>query len=220
VRFWWIAAVILFLVSVGFAVEGYLSWRTEADLIEHGTLVQATVTEAGGGLARRVIAEDAAWDVKFQFNGQTHLDEGYPPYTEIRQHNGDVIPIHIDPNDPDHWTNRPTPPPLSQKLVGLPFVLGMLVICLLFALVRMARLKKVCTQGKVGWATILSLGQSSLAPRSYTARCTWADDTSPTVYSVFVPRRIAPQPGDKIQIAASPKSTLAITISDAIEHAQ
>ena len=146
------------------------------------------------------------------------VETGYPPYTDERHYNGDVVPIHVDPNQPDKWTNRPTPPPLGQKLIGLPFILGMVVICLVFYLVRAMRLRGICTNGIIGKARILSLGQSALAPRSYAVRCTWADESSRNIYSVFVPRGSMPVVGDIIQIAASPKSLLAITISDTIEH--
>ncbi|HWB54193.1 MAG TPA: hypothetical protein VG722_08370, partial [Tepidisphaeraceae bacterium] len=72
--------------------------------------------------------------------------------------------------------------------------------------------------GNTGWARIISLGQSSIAPRSYTARCAWADEHSRTIYSVFIPRRVRPQAGDRVEIAASQKSSLAILVSDRIER--
>jgi hypothetical protein len=218
VRFWGVATVVLLLIAIGYTVGAFHDWQIEADLINHGTLVQATINEAGGGIARRVIAEDAAWDVKFPLNGQTQVETGYPPYTDERRYNGDVIPIHVDPNNPEHWTNRPTPPPLGQRLIGLPFILGMAVICFLFAIIRAMRLRGICAAGIIGEARILSLGQSALAPRSYAVRCVWADERSRSIYSVFVSRRVRPAVDDIIHIAASQKSLLAMTVSDAIQR--
>lgn len=213
VRFWWIAAVALLAISIGYAIEGFLEWRTEADLIQHGTLVQATISEAGGAPPHRPITENAAWDVKFQLNGQTQVETGYPPDESAHHFNGDVVPIRVDPNDPEKWTNRTTPPPLSHNWVGLPFILAMGALCVIFALVRMARLRKAVREGRIGSAKILSLGQSALAPRSYLARCTWADESSSAVYTVFIPRSKSPTVGSEIQIAAAENSGLAMNVT-------
>ena len=51
VRFRGLAAAVLILIAIGYTVDAFRDWRTEADLIEHGTLVQATINEAGGGIA-------------------------------------------------------------------------------------------------------------------------------------------------------------------------
>jgi hypothetical protein len=219
VRFWWIAAAVLLAIGIGYGIESFLDWRIEADLIEHGTLVQATVADHNGGPPRRVIDQNSAWDISFDLNGQKEVETDYPADTSVRRYNGDVIPIHVDPNNPEHWTNRATPPPLSQKLIGLPFILGMMALCVLFGIIRAMRLRKLSSEGTVGLARIISLGQSALAPRSYLARCAWADESSPTVYSVFVPRRVAPVVGDKIEIAASKTSALAILTGEIIHRA-
>jgi hypothetical protein len=180
--------------------------------------VHATISESGGAIPHRVIPEDAAWDLKFELDGKTYSITGFPSASNERHYNGDVIPIRVDPNDPNHWTNRLTPPPLVRELIGLLFILPAVVICLLFGLFRGLHLRQISWTGTTGLAQILSLGQSAVAPRSYAVRCAWADERSRRIYTVFVPRGIAPKTGDRIEIVASPKSTLALLISDRIQR--
>lgn len=220
VRFWWLAVAVLIALGIGYSVDGFLDWKKEADLIHNGTLVQATIREAGGGLTHGLIPEDAAWDVKFTLNGLDKEVTGFPSVNDGRHSDGDVVPIYVDPADPAHWTNRRTAPPLVHELTGLLFIIPAILICFLLGVIRALRLGKIAQGSNTGDAQILSLGHSALAPRSYTARCAWTDERNRTIYSVFIPRHLQPQTGDTIQIAAAAKSSLAIVISEKIQRAE
>lgn len=214
VRFWFIAALFLLIVGLAFTVSGLLEWHREVALVRDGTLVQATIIESGGGINHHLIAEDSPWDVKFELNGKQYAETGFPPATDKPHYNNEVIPLRVDAADPSHWTNRTQPPSIDRELVGIMLVLPLVLICVLAALVRAMRLRSACISGPVHLTSILKIGQSALAPGSYAVRCTPADGSSRAIYTVFLPRRLSPQPGDELTVVTpSPRSTLAFPLS-------
>src|ERR1700690_3781944 len=61
VRFWWLFALFLFATAAFYAVSAVLNLSTDQQLIEHGTLVQATV----GGTAARHLPAETSVDLTF-----------------------------------------------------------------------------------------------------------------------------------------------------------
>ena len=215
VRFWWLAAAILTIGAVAYAISGLLDWRREVNLVEHGTVVQATINESGGAISHRPIAEDAAWDVKFTFNGTGYSLTGFPDVRSESHYNGDVIPIRIDPDDPTHWTNRQDPPSPASALFGIFIFLPVIIICLLLSYIRASGLRRAYVAGPAQWASAIKIGHSSLAPRSYLVSCVPADGQSRRIYHVYVPRNLLVQTGDLIPLVTkSSGSSLAFLMSE------
>ena len=198
VRFWWLSGAGLVVVGVWILLANYLEWHRGERLIRAGTVVQATVAEAAGvSFAGKQMPPDSRVRLQFNFNGQPREVSGY---LEGRKQSdfiliGSTVPIRIDPNHPDVWTARTEPTPLPLELIGGSIALpaGLLLLVVSFALAR-SRLA-TWTEGAPVAALVVSSRHTALAPRSWAAQCTPADEADKRVFGVYLPPTADVSPG-------------------------
>ena len=198
VRFWWLSSVAFVVVGVWMLVANYLEWHRSERLIRGGTVVQATVAEAAGvTFAGKQMQPDSRVRLQFNFNGQPHEVSGYLEGRKLSDFIliGSTVPIRIDPNHPDVWTARTEPTSLPLELIGgliaLPAGLVLLLVSVMLARSRLATWK----DGIAIAALVVSSRHTALAPRSWAAQCTPANEGDKRVFNVYLPPNADASPG-------------------------
>jgi len=189
VRFWWLAALVLLAIALGFALDQGREWANWRRLLRHGQQVAAEVVEVGGVTRNVMMAPNTPVKLAFELQGRPHTVEGtLEGRTEfIRTH--DRVPIHVDPADPSRWTALMELPPLGRQLLAAWITAPLGLALLAVAAVGRGRLLRLFREGQAEFALILHSQHSALAPRSRLVRCTLRDEGDKRIFSVFVPQR-------------------------------
>ena len=205
VRFAWGIGVVLAIIGLGFAAEALIAYRADLYVIQHGTPVNAVVKEANDYTkSTNSQAPDALVVLGFDWHGEMHLTpSGRLPNRRERITPGDIIPLHVNPDNPDDWTWLSTPAPLMPRMV--PAVVSILaaLLALLASAVLRYRVLQLFRHGTLGQAIVLDVRIGPLAPEARFVRVTPDDDSDRTAYGIYVPARLLPlQAGDAIPIIA------------------
>lgn len=209
-RFWWVAGLVLGLITIGFAVDQGWEWAGWRSLILHGQKVTAEAVEVGGVTRNVMMAPNSPVKLAFELNGTPHTVSGVlEGRTEfIRTH--ERIPIYVDPADPSRWTALMEVPPLGRQLLAVWIALPMTLALLFMALMLRNGLLRLWRDGQAESALVLQSQHSAIAPLSRLVRCTPVDEHDTRVFSVFVPQRHGvPQRGQPIWIIRTGSRALA-----------
>ena len=120
VRAWWLTALLLGIIGLKYVVVGAHTRTHEIWLIENGKRIDATVEWAGNEhLKHRKEAPDSVVRLQFQWDGKPY--EPAPKALEGRKNfitTASILPIHVNPNDPEDWTWLDAPLPLLSRVIG------------------------------------------------------------------------------------------------------
>jgi hypothetical protein len=207
VRFWWLLTAAMFVIGAYVCTREFVLWRREARLVREGRLVQAEIMRAGGLSSRwQLLPPDTVVTIQYELDGKQYTQDGYlkgrKDYFKIRT----MVPVRVDPSDPNLWTARTEPPVLSQQLTGAAIVLPALVVLAVVSVLRRAMTMRTWRRGQATVALTVESRQTALAPRSRLVRCTPADRGDNRVVSVYVPQRAARdlRPGDLLWLIFPP----------------
>ena len=197
-RFWWLASLALFFISVWFVVDQMRTFFQERRLINSGMPVTAKILSiAGQARTTTRFPPDTPCDLQFTWHGQTInvsdvilSDTSTISYVQP----GQVIPLHVDPGDPTIWTDRTQPEPLGRRLVAgaivVPAALAMLATALLLRLRVLRTWRHAAAQASV----VVGSHSSALAPWSHAVDCATIHGRDARVVTVYLPGRL-PRPG-------------------------
>jgi hypothetical protein len=110
---------------------------------------------------------------------------------------GELVPIRVNPDDPNDWTARRVNAPLLPHLAGglVPIVLALPVFLVSF--MKRRGLLRTWRDGSVAEATVVSHSQTAIAPRSRVVRCA-LQGADRQIQSVYVPATKLP-PGSEVE---------------------
>jgi len=200
IRFWWVAAAALVLLSIYLLADKFLLWRRDSNLINSGVAVKATVLEANEvAIKGHTEQADKPVRLKYDYRGQAY--EVGPEPLEGRNEGvvvGGDIPIRIDPSDPSIWTAREHPSPLLGELVGglIALPLGLLLL-LVSAWLRRGMLR-TWRDAPAAAGLVATADHTAIAPRSWSVQCTLAEGSDKRLFSVFAPAGADVVPGATI----------------------
>src|SRR5207237_7920866 len=107
------------------------SWNQEARLIRNGSRIEAEVMhwEIGGIAPKgKVVSAETPVDLEYRFNGQTYRVHGQLAGRKEQIVTRTMVPILIDPANPDHWTARMQPGSLAQELLSAMLLAPIVVV--------------------------------------------------------------------------------------------
>lgn len=207
VRFWLLLTAALFVICASVAFREVSGWRREVWLIRHGRLVEAEVTSAGGlGSRWQRLPPDSVVTIQYDVDGKKYTQGGYlhgrKDYIQVRG----MVPIRVDPADPDVWTARTEPTVLAQQLTGAAVVVPVLGVLVVVTLLRRAKALRTWRDGRPVPALVVESRQTAVAPKSRFVRCTPADRSDNRIVGVYVPQWAARElrPGDALWLVFPP----------------
>jgi hypothetical protein len=190
VRFWWLAALLIFISAVVIGGNRLAEWLSEKNLIENGTLVAATAFDTSGGakLKDRPLPWDTPLEVDFEWNGKPIEVRGPLSNTGTRYVSGAPIELRVDPDNPEVFTNRTEPDPLGGKLIGAVILLIAAVASILVALVLRQTWLRLWKWGILREAKVREHGHVAVAPRSVNVRCQMRIGKREVLAMVYIPQ--------------------------------
>lgn len=202
VRGWWLVVAGLLAAALYVVGTAYWSWRTENQLIDHGTPVTALIV-GGSGMraAGSVHAPEASVGLKYEVNGVDYLNYGYLGGRKDPIVVGTNVDIRVDPADPNVWTARTEPAPLLKQFVAVWTLLPLTLLAFLGGGWAWWRTLSLYRKGRRDIALVVDVRHASLAPASRLVRCTIPDATeAERVVTIYVPRGVRPRPGDELHV--------------------
>jgi hypothetical protein len=200
VRLWWLFALGVLLVSE------LSTWWSERRLLTSGVQVKAVITSAQDKLNHITVPDknmpsDSVCTLEFTLDGKPHTVRGV--LAEHRERGSSIttgpkhpVALRVDPADPQRWTDRTVMPALAARqfigaLIGAPVA----ALLALLAVLKRRATTAVWRSGPAGPALVLGVGQTPVAPRSRSVRCTAADSNDKRVFTVYLPAGAAPVEG-------------------------
>jgi hypothetical protein len=187
-------------IAVWFFVQQLRVYLNEQRLIRSGVQVMAVIEGAGGdNRSGHEAPPDSACGLTFTLNGQTvHVDAPNGLVTKDNQyiHNGEKIPLRVDPRDATIWTEREQPEPMSRRMIAGAVILPVLLATLLAALFLRRRILRIWRDGDAQAYVVVDVKHTALAPLSFAVRCALHTGHDNRLITVYIPNRLAqPTPG-------------------------
>ena len=219
VRTWAVLAAVVGAITLYLAVARVAAALGDRELIERGTLVEATVVELRGTSATS-LRRDGRVDVTLSVPTPAAEPDGGPgdqpgggavtqfaatlppaPGETIRA--GQTVPVRVDPSNAARRTAETQGRPWAQELIG-PILLAPVVLAL--AALAWAKRRGVIAAWRDGSpmvGTVTEVRQSPLAPRSRLVRYTVPGGRGTD--AVLRPDRLGPvAPGDTLELVGRP----------------
>jgi len=208
VRTWWMLALLLMLITAWILAEQWTVIRSGRWRIEHWHRIPEAhidkINDEARDTYRPSLEQLAIVDSTLSYvsaDGKTHVVKGKLKAQKKPVRPAETIPILVNPQNPDDWTDRVSVAPLMQELLVPLLLLPLPVLCLLMALWQRQRILKLWRTGAKRQATVVDTGQSAAHPRSMIVRCTLTDSRDKRILSVVIPRSAARlKPGDSLVI--------------------
>jgi hypothetical protein len=208
-RFFWLIGIVLILIAATFFITGRNAWRRESQLISQGAPVDAVIHAVTDSTQSTITRPKASADpsspvvLQFPWKSQTYITrraiplEGYAQLAVV----GDLVHIHVDPQNPENWTALAEPMPLRDRVMGAILTFPAALALFAAAIVRRRAVVRLWRHGIVTPSLLLSSSISALSPLGRLARCTPAAEGDSRVFTVYLPgRRTAPEPGAAIDL--------------------
>ncbi len=205
VRFWFILAALILIVTTYLGVKQVSAWSYDRSLVVSGTAVNATVVEiAGMGQTNR--RANFAEPIKLKFalpGGAEQTVSGWlreQPQTGNMVNVGQQLPIRYDPNRPTRWTDRRIPPSIGPALISVYLLVPVAGAVVAAGIWQRSRILATWRTGKLTPAAVLSVSTTPIAP-GYSHLKVAPTGTRDGTYSVYVPRSLGnPMRGDVVWI--------------------
>ncbi len=174
--------VIVFLFYVG---DRLWDREIERRLIRDGVSIQAKMVGNGNkAIHGQTFVPGDIINVEFDWKGQDIRQPG-PLHHPAAV--GEVITIHVDPNDPAVWTDlSETEPLLASMFVGFLF-LPVAPIVFFLAWLKQKTVRAQWENGEAMVAVVDERRQTPVAPLCYAIRCSFRDQRDKRLFTVYVP---------------------------------
>lgn len=209
VRAWILIAILMFVVAIGLFVRGLQVQAQEQWLIDHGIKVRAIITAANGEtVAYKREPPSSPVYVEFPWKGERYetrsarLLDGRKDQNLIQVKS--ILPIRVNPDDPEEWTWRDEPMPLLSRIIGSFIALPISLLALLIAYLRYLGLARLWNKGQAIDALIVDTRFIASAPRCRLAHVTPSDESDTRIYTVYLPPSLGDlHRGDSVGIIRS-----------------
>jgi hypothetical protein len=194
VRFWWLAAAVLLVVGLTFVAQGIRARFHDAWLIRDGLRIDARVAVANGEPVKdRPQPPDSVVEIQFRWKGDPKYSPRPRPLEGRRDFiiTNSILPIHVNPDDPEDWTWLDEPLPMLARMIGGIVAIPLALLALLWALGRQRVMLRIWRHGEAVEALIVESRHTAIAPRSRVARATPADESDARIHTVYLPPRLA-----------------------------
>jgi hypothetical protein len=200
----------LAVMSLWLVTEQFISNHQDSYHISHWTRISGTIDKiADSSRTTYRVTPDVLATIDSQITykdtaGVSHTKTGHLVGQLEPRHPSDVIPLLIDPADPERWTDRTELPSLAERIM-IPVILVPVAVSLgLIGLWQRKRLLKLWQTGVQREAKVLHVQQSATSPWSSLLRCAVINSRDNRLLRVTVPHRRAKlQPGDSIELITS-----------------
>jgi len=203
VRNWWLMAIAIFGVAlwlVGVRVYGSQSDRW---LINHGVRVEADILDVDGNTLKKQYSpeENLPFHLSWRMpDGKIHAVNERLKAQRTALGPGKKVPLYVDPNNPNHWTDRVEISWAEDTLVGMllfPTILLMLGI----AFFNRRNVLQAWKNGHAIHASIVEVKQSATAPLSRVLRLVLANYHDQRIFTTLIPtKRAHYQAGDIVWV--------------------
>ena len=209
VRIWCILAITLMIVIVYFTISQVNAGAGERAMILSGIPVEGEIVQILSTTNPQAkFPRNESWVAKVRY---TLPDEQTPrtapgalsilSQPDAVIHPGDRIALRIDPNDPNHWTDRTQPRSWVVELSVVLLLLPLLTLILLIAVLQRARILRIWRNGDAADAIVMEVRQTAIAPLSRLLRFTLSDGSDSRICSVLIPTRAGvPSRGETISL--------------------
>ncbi len=203
VRTWWLLAIVVFLISLWFV--GMRVYASQADrwLIHHGVRVEADIIDVEGNTLKKLYEPELNLPFHMTWrmpDGKVHTVNERLKAQRQAIGPGKKVPLYVDPNNPNHWTDRVEISWAEDTLVGmlfLPIVLLLLAISIFNRFQTLAAWKN----GPAMHATVVEIKQSATAPKSRILRMVLGHYHDQRIFTTLIPtRRARYQAGDVVWV--------------------
>ncbi len=200
VRVWLILAILVGVVTIFFATDQTLSALQLRRLIDHGTVVNAKVSDMSRG----------AWfQLEYEVDGKTITSEQTPMMLKRQEElqRGQTVPIRVDPDNPKNWTDRTRAElePIHRDLVAAVVLVPLFALTVLMVFVKRRQVLRVWRDAPLVQAIVVETKQSSMSPLSRVVRFTMASGTSTRIWSTLIPARAGvPEKDEVIELVCPP----------------
>lgn len=209
VRLWWVLSIGLLALALYVVGRQTFGWIRERGLIANGIVTEALVEQAGSATTAVLQQSDSVAILSFDRpDGSRHRVTGVLPEHMER---GIEIPvtktvtIRVDPKDPDHWTDRTTPPSVTRQMVAAAVALPLVGVLGTVGVTKRRRALSTWRDGTASAALVLETLHTPVAPRSRAVRCTPADSSDNSVFTVYLPPGSPPVArGDALWVVRPP----------------
>jgi hypothetical protein len=207
VRSWWLTATVLALMSVWLVTEQFIVNHEISYRISHWTRISGRIDKIGESSRTTLRVQPdvlSTTESQITYNdtaGVSHTKTGRLIGQLEPRHPSDIIPLLIDPADPERWTDQTELPSLAERIM-IPVMLVPVALSLgLVGYWQRSRLLKLWQTGVQREAKVVHVQQSAISPWSSLVRCAVVNSRDNRLLRVTVPhRRVKLQPGDSIEL--------------------
>jgi hypothetical protein len=184
VRVWLILAILVGVVTIFFATDQTLSALQLRRLIDHGTVVNAKVSDMSRG----------AWfQLEYEVDGKTITSEQTPMMLKRQEQlqRGQTVPIRVDLDDPTKWTDRTRAElePIHRELIAAVILVPLFVLTVVMVFLKRRQVLRVWRDAPLVQAIVVETKQSSMSPLSRVVRFTIGSGASTRIWSTLIPAR-------------------------------
>ena len=215
-RFWWVAALAILIAGLFMAVSRTMDWWEESSLLRSGVVVQAMAYDGNGSrIKNRPIQPEMEVVVEYEYQGKLYKQRGklstqtFPIMTAI------PFDVHINPGNPDLWTDLMEAPPLYGKLIGFFLLVIMGGICGVLAFWKYRGFVWLWTVGEAGLYVITEIHHVAGAPRSVQLRCAHGSLRHEQIATVYLPiGKELPEVGQPLQLIILDHGSRALAVAN------
>jgi hypothetical protein len=197
VRGWWLSTVVLIIIIVWIFTDQMLQARHGAYRLGHWKRIDdAKIEKIGiaaltGYYASAEVLPDMVSTIGYtDSTGTAHHLAGYLKAQTTGHRPGDKIPILVNPDNPDDWTDRVTPLPLVEQVMATLLLLPLPIIFGAVAIWQRQRVLAIWRKGVERTARVISTKSSAASPRSLVLQCSIAGNRDDRLVGVTVPRSV------------------------------
>jgi hypothetical protein len=209
VRIWLILTITIAAVTVWFTVSRVLESLDDRWLIEHGTPVVAKFKVVNGDpVAGHQFARKEALPcvITIPVNGvPKDLEIRLEPKENAFAKVGADLPIRIDPNDPQRWTERTQPNPWLNELRMVWLLAPLAGVLLAVTIWKRYGVLRVWRGEPLAAATVVEVRHTAVAPLSRLVRFSFVEGEDRRVHGALMPTRAGiPDKGETIWLICPP----------------
>jgi hypothetical protein len=221
VRFWWLSTVVLAAIFSWFTVIEATAYSREQKLITSGVPIQAKIDSIDGSQRTSyIVTPDTPVVLAFDFHGQSYSFENITLNMPSGQfiHPGQIIPIHVNPNDPSEWTDLVKAQSLAWRLVAASVIIPIFAATLATTVILRHKIIRTWREGVTMAYSVEGVQRSALAPLSHTVRCMPLEGRQARIVTVYLPGRLPkPAVGDILWLICAPNHHVGTVAAIAFE---
>ena len=205
VRGWWLSTIALIVIISWIFTDQMIQASHGTFRLEHWKRINDAKIEKIGreALSSFYASQEVLPGVVSTLNyvdsaGGTHRVAGYLVAQSTGRRPGDKIPILVDPENPDHWTDRIAPLPMVEQLMATLLLLPLPLIFGAVALWQRGRVLSIWQRGVERAGKVISTKSSAISPRSLVLQCAVAGTRNDRLLNVTVPRSIGRYKGGDV----------------------